>query len=194
MGELRIKACVEAWPGCRSGEYNPRCCRFPKSCSCTSYRDEIDPALLEDPPVEHHVGTLDLSGEGNRAEVASPIPQEAVAALAASLAWSASWDNYGEETRQVLIACSMPTAQAALEAAYPAIREQVAEEIAVAIADAEGFNGTCDCQDCVSTGRLVDMAREIGAGGARGPAEGSGGKGTSTDSQALSKRLPGVEG
>ena len=29
----RERACVENWSGCESGEYNPRCCRFPKSCS-----------------------------------------------------------------------------------------------------------------------------------------------------------------
>lgn len=29
----RDAACVAAWPGCGSGEYDPRCCRFPKSCS-----------------------------------------------------------------------------------------------------------------------------------------------------------------
>lgn len=27
-------ACLERWPECESGEYNPACCRFPKSCSC----------------------------------------------------------------------------------------------------------------------------------------------------------------
>lgn len=26
--------CVAAWPECQSGGYDPRCCRFPKSCSC----------------------------------------------------------------------------------------------------------------------------------------------------------------
>jgi len=30
----RHDACVERWPECVSGEYDPRCCRFPKSCSC----------------------------------------------------------------------------------------------------------------------------------------------------------------
>lgn len=30
----RHAACVEAWPDCREGEYNPYCCRFPKSCRC----------------------------------------------------------------------------------------------------------------------------------------------------------------
>lgn len=35
--ERRLRACVEAWPNCATGEYNPACCRFPKSCSCTVY-------------------------------------------------------------------------------------------------------------------------------------------------------------
>jgi hypothetical protein len=26
-------SCVANWPGCFSGGYDPRCCRFPKSCS-----------------------------------------------------------------------------------------------------------------------------------------------------------------
>lgn len=26
--------CVKAWPECETGMYDPRCCRFPKSCSC----------------------------------------------------------------------------------------------------------------------------------------------------------------
>jgi hypothetical protein len=26
--------CVELWPECHNGGYNPSCCRFPKSCSC----------------------------------------------------------------------------------------------------------------------------------------------------------------
>lgn len=29
----RLKHCVEQWSACESGEYNPACCRFPKSCS-----------------------------------------------------------------------------------------------------------------------------------------------------------------
>lgn len=43
----RLKSCVEEWPECSSGEYNPLCCRFPKSCSCTGYSDDIDPKYLE---------------------------------------------------------------------------------------------------------------------------------------------------
>jgi hypothetical protein len=30
----RDTACIEQWPDCRNGDYDPRCCRFPKSCSC----------------------------------------------------------------------------------------------------------------------------------------------------------------
>lgn len=29
----RQAGCVEAWPDCVSGDYNPWCCRFPKTCS-----------------------------------------------------------------------------------------------------------------------------------------------------------------
>jgi hypothetical protein len=91
-------------------------------CHCPSCAPNDQPAG------EHHAGTLDLTGEGNAP--ANPIPPAAVTALATSLAWSASWDTYSEATHQVLIACALPQALAALEAAYPAIRQQVAEEIA----------------------------------------------------------------
>jgi hypothetical protein len=52
----RIKACVEAWPDCETGLYDPRCCRFPKSCSCTIYDLEYveDCDLEEDAPVVEH--------------------------------------------------------------------------------------------------------------------------------------------
>jgi hypothetical protein len=39
--------CIERWPSCYSGGYDPRCCRFPKSCSCENYNsptvDEVSP-------------------------------------------------------------------------------------------------------------------------------------------------------
>jgi hypothetical protein len=43
----RLRSCVEQWPECDDGLYNPRCCRFPKSCSATIYSDDIDESLLE---------------------------------------------------------------------------------------------------------------------------------------------------
>ena len=32
--DSRDPECVKKWPECESGGYDPRCCRFPKSCSC----------------------------------------------------------------------------------------------------------------------------------------------------------------
>ena len=44
----RLRSCVEAWPDCHTFGYNPACCRFPKSCSCTSYDDRyVKPGDLE---------------------------------------------------------------------------------------------------------------------------------------------------
>jgi hypothetical protein len=34
LADARDPECVARWPGCRDGEYDPKCCRFPKSCSC----------------------------------------------------------------------------------------------------------------------------------------------------------------
>jgi hypothetical protein len=34
--DLRAADCIKQWPECKSGAYDPRCCRFPKSCSCES--------------------------------------------------------------------------------------------------------------------------------------------------------------
>jgi hypothetical protein len=44
----RLKACVENWPDAEEGAYDPRCCRWPKSCSATIYRpDRVADADLE---------------------------------------------------------------------------------------------------------------------------------------------------
>lgn len=44
----RLRACVEAWPDCFTGGYDPACCRFPKSCSATVY----DPEHVTDDQLE----------------------------------------------------------------------------------------------------------------------------------------------
>jgi hypothetical protein len=31
--------CVEQWPECQDGTYNPLCCRYPKACSCDEYEE-----------------------------------------------------------------------------------------------------------------------------------------------------------
>lgn len=33
LEKRRLKYCVEQWPECHTGGYDPHCCRFPKSCS-----------------------------------------------------------------------------------------------------------------------------------------------------------------
>lgn len=33
----RLRACVERWEDCETGDYHPSCCRFPKSCSADVY-------------------------------------------------------------------------------------------------------------------------------------------------------------
>ena len=34
LPDNRDRDCIERWPGCESGCFDYRCCRFPKSCSC----------------------------------------------------------------------------------------------------------------------------------------------------------------
>lgn len=36
VADDRNAECVKAWPECEPMAFDPRCCRFPKSCSCTS--------------------------------------------------------------------------------------------------------------------------------------------------------------
>lgn len=43
----REPSCVEAWPECEDGGYNPSCCRFPKACSCARDRRGIYIPTLE---------------------------------------------------------------------------------------------------------------------------------------------------
>lgn len=43
----RLLACVQTWAQCAEGTFNPSCCRYPKSCSCTVYSDDIADELLE---------------------------------------------------------------------------------------------------------------------------------------------------
>lgn len=43
----RDPICVAVWPECESEKYDPRCCRFPKSCSCSIERRGIYVPTLE---------------------------------------------------------------------------------------------------------------------------------------------------
>lgn len=47
----RLRACVERWPDAETCGYDPRCCRFPKSCSADVYTDgAVADADLEPDP------------------------------------------------------------------------------------------------------------------------------------------------
>jgi len=49
IGRPRLRECVKNWPGCWTGGYDQRCCRFPKSCSATVYDlSQVGPEDLED--------------------------------------------------------------------------------------------------------------------------------------------------
>ena len=50
MTYRRLLSCIEQWPECSSGEYNPSCCRFPKSCSCMADDEKVADYLLEPAP------------------------------------------------------------------------------------------------------------------------------------------------
>lgn len=65
----RLKSCIESWPACEEGRYDPQCCRFPKSCSCTIYDEryvtDADLEPIETPTVceacgedDHEEGSL----------------------------------------------------------------------------------------------------------------------------------------
>jgi hypothetical protein len=45
----RLLGCVENWPDCYTGGYDPKCCRFPKSCSATVYDLDLFPATELEP-------------------------------------------------------------------------------------------------------------------------------------------------
>jgi hypothetical protein len=50
--EKRDPGCVKQWPQCQDGDYNPACCRFPKSCSCARPEWlEIDRMKSGQPPI-----------------------------------------------------------------------------------------------------------------------------------------------
>lgn len=40
--------CQERWPECQAGEYDPRCCRFPKSCSARPADEPIATSVFTD--------------------------------------------------------------------------------------------------------------------------------------------------
>ena len=52
MDTRRLMSCIRAWPECRSGVYDPRCCRFPKSCSPYGYIEAVRAGNLTEEDLE----------------------------------------------------------------------------------------------------------------------------------------------
>ncbi|MFC5268438.1 hypothetical protein ACFPJ1_40570 [Kribbella qitaiheensis] len=111
-------------------------------------------SLATQPAGPHHTGTLDLTGEGNAPEQpALNIPIAAIEAVT----------NAFYEDGHNILHCSpgedmYATARAALTAALPALRRQIAEEIAVAL-EAEA-RSDYDAADDLRW--AANKAREIG--------------------------------
>lgn len=53
-------ACVKRWPDCAPSEYNPSCCRFPKSCSPLDTDGAQEPLVC--PECDHHINVHDVDG------------------------------------------------------------------------------------------------------------------------------------
>jgi hypothetical protein len=52
LTKRRWKSCVEEWPECETGAYDPHCCRFPKSCSPHPYQEAIDAGNVTEADLE----------------------------------------------------------------------------------------------------------------------------------------------
>lgn len=52
LARRRLKSCVERWPNAESGTYDPRCCRFPKSCSPHARIEAFNAGNLTDSDLE----------------------------------------------------------------------------------------------------------------------------------------------
>ena len=98
---------------------------LPTTCKCPGFLCSCHHAQ---PAGEHHTGTLNLAGQGNPGS--SPISEEALTLAAGGMA-SSPGIYYVPQVSHDPIYDKL--ARAALEAAYPAIRQQVAEQIAAAI-------------------------------------------------------------
>jgi hypothetical protein len=81
-------ACIAQWPDCYEGGYDPRCCRFPKSCSCEA-RTSI--------PVEPQPEPADSLVERVRSVVASADSASARAAIRAIAAAARAKDLDGQD-------------------------------------------------------------------------------------------------
>lgn len=81
LNNLRLKVCVEAWPDCHDGRYDPRCCRFPKQCSPHGYIEQFQEGTLtrsdlEDPSQRELSPILQEFFFGSINDTTEPAPEE----------------------------------------------------------------------------------------------------------------------
>jgi hypothetical protein len=99
-GERRLAACVEAWPEAEEGMYDPRCCRFPKSCSPYPYPEQVAAGNVELEPAAPVVQPADQPAPDTTAGDAL---REAIAArlwLAQPEYIVSPWDEISGTTRE----------------------------------------------------------------------------------------------
>jgi len=65
----RLRACVESWPEAETGAYDPRCCRFPKSCSATIYGEDT---VAEEDLEPAELSVVEVDPEPQPAEAVTP--------------------------------------------------------------------------------------------------------------------------
>ena len=75
----RNPECVASWPDCYEGGYDPRCCRFPKSCSC-EVRQEVPEPATTPPPAGRLVERVQRA-------IGHSYPDDARAAIREVAAW-----------------------------------------------------------------------------------------------------------
>lgn len=70
----RDENCVAVWPECHSGGYDPKCCRFPKSCSCERPVTIPPPTglMTVNVPAQFPVGTVVTMTEAPRKRRVEP--------------------------------------------------------------------------------------------------------------------------
>jgi hypothetical protein len=150
MPTRRLRSCVEAWPDCFTGGYDPSCCRFPKSCSATVY-DEED---MKEEDLEPAPGpwlapapAVDLLEAAARAAHRSQFVDPAVA----DLVWSSTTDAYRHQWEAI--------SRAACEVVVARAVEQALREVHAEIAQRPGYAEVADLVDARAD-EWAERARE----------------------------------
>jgi hypothetical protein len=89
LTKRRLAYCVEVWPECYSGGYNPNCCRFPKSCSPHGRIEAFETGNLTEDSLEPIV----ISQIGGKMEENSSHKYRKKPVVIEALRWDGSVEN-----------------------------------------------------------------------------------------------------